>query len=1251
MTGLELAAVFASLLLGLLGVGAVFYWTWRNTGGQAGRRWDDFDEPSAADAPAEPAVIDLVREGSNGKYVYPEQAGQRIPPAAAGPASAGPEAPTAPLQPEPAAQESQAPPLETLAEGETVALADEDAELAAALLDTKALEAEPVAAATSALPPRPEPTPELALESDHERRRVWPAMLVALLLLLLPVLVWLGLGWQSRNDDQRFIVLVAPFREEGSGQVTDTGRALANALVVELNQSLGGRGMAVQVPAPPADGRAAAALLENDAADLLVWGEVRPGGLLDRPSVRPTVYYRPTGIYAPVAFDGYNGRFAPPPLTQLSDVPINAGVVLPALVDALDAYARGEMDLAYNQLEALVNEYGLRPALPGALRANILWSRGEYDLASAEYRRALAGAGPELPFLLNNLAAVQLDAGLADNPNDPGELSDATNTLAQALQSPGAEAVPAIRINRATAALYRNEPEVALRELVALPANFPRPLVALLTEAAAIRACNRAEFPNLALCGDLDAAEALLAQARELTNHEAALAPAEFRNLIATRLRGVVEEQQQLLTVSRLLSARGSPLDGPLEWELEVIGPLDSDDLRPIAERFEPITEDTQALAQAWRSLNVASDAAGKPIRASIADGQAGRIEYESLRQRYLEALLLVEAGRANPPATAGFLRGLWNGLFGRYGGPARAIRLLGQPELLASYEMEVQLGRAHRLLGNTAEALAAQNLAREFEPDRPEPLFYLAELAYDAGEVDRSVDLLRQAIGLDAGYFPARQRIARIELNRSNPVAALEQLRWLSANRASFGTDLIYAETLHRLGPAYYAEAETVLRRWESLHVSALLELGRLYRSGGRLEASADVLGRAVGQEAGAMAHYEYGRTLAALGRPQEAAAQYELAGEADGDMAPAYVALAELYSGPLDNREQAIRNYQRALDTNTSDPGLLVNVGDAFLKFGQPDEAYVAYERARRANPNDPLLYQKLALAALEQNRPGRARTHAQEALARNPNLAEARVALGEIARREGQFSQAADLFAQALQLDGSLEEAYLGLGRTSGDQGDWRGALTHFQRAVATNPENYLTHFWLAEAYVRQPQPDYTSAIAAYAASLSRFGEFPEATFGLAQAYYGLGQNQDAWNYLDRALTLKPRYAEALLLRGKLYQELGDLNNAMADYNESIRINDDIAESFYRRGQMYLQSNQIEQAQRDLARAVRLQDNFAEAHYWLGRAYFAEANYQAALDAFERALQLRPDYAEVQNYRDQTRQRLESERAAAR
>ena len=97
----------------------------------------------------------------------------------------------------------------------------------------------------------------------------------------------------------------------------------------------------------------------------------------------------------------------------------------------------------------------------------------------------------------------------------------------------------------------------------------------------------------------------------------------------------------------------------------------------------------------------------------------------------------------------------------------------------------------------------------------------------------------------------------------------------------------------------------------------------------------------------------------------------------------------------------------------------------------------------------------------------------------------------------------------------------------GRSQANSGNWSRAIALFRKAVEQDSENY-------------------KALNMLGFSLRRSGKHQEAI----QAY-------------NRALTIKPNYAQALEYRGKAHLGVGDRRAALADYKKLVRLRSPLAE----------------------------------------------------------------------------------------
>ncbi|MBO9341681.1 MAG: tetratricopeptide repeat protein [Roseiflexus sp.] len=1061
-------------------------------------------------------------------------------------------------------------------------------------------------------------------------------LLVVSILLVLPRLLP-----ETRADE--LTVLVAPFHETG-GVSGATGRRAAVELA-DLLATTSGPGVTVRsVDVVPDDLAAAQALMHTQRADLLIWGEITTGGMIDAPTLTPIVIYAPEGIQASYSLDGFVGRFAFPSVYPLATQPINGRVVIPRLVRALADYKRGAYSDAiatFDELER--NHSALRPGLLRTLRAVIWWARGDYEQSVGEFQRAIASmpdASPvELARLYASLGAVQYDMG------DPASRESFNRAIAL-LQG---QDLGALRYSLALEELRSGDPAAAAVSLEQARRLLPPSTPLLVTLARAYR-----------LDGQLEAAAEILNAAARQIDADDRDVPSDLRPLVSARLRASVQSERALLRLAQLVNARG-----PLLWELDVTPPPWRQDRTPPSPEteLEAILGDLSlalreatTLNQEWNKRAATADTEQRRVDSSIATHQARRADLALRQHRFWLAAVEVELARLRDTRPPTGVAAIWAGLTRTWSPATDALRQIDILEKTQPGSAELTLLRGKSLVVNDRldEARTAFETAARLAPDRPEPLFHQALLIVPQNR-EQARQLLAMALDRDPNYFPARIRLAELAEEDQRWQEALIHRRWLAEQHPGDDEALALARTLRLSGPEGYAEAEqTLLPLVERNDADAIIEMSRLYRAAGRNDAARSVLeqGRqntARSAPAFADLSHELGQVLLDLGDIPLAERQFEAAVNSNPRHVPAHLALAQL-ARRAGNDRAAARRYEAALDAGASDPAVLEQIGTTLLELREYNAAVMAYERAIAQQPASATLRYGAALAYLGVGRLDAAYESARRALERRNVYPEALALLGDIALQRGKLAEAEQQYRAALQQNPSLAAAHIGLGRVAATGGNWSIAAGHFLNAVQGDPQSPDALLWLGEARLRTD--DIDGAIAAYSEALHLRDNFPEAYFGLAQAEYGAGRIEDALRNATRALELRPRYAEAALLLGKIYERQGYSTRALEAYKRAIDINPRLAEPHYRRALLLIRTDRLNEAREELEVATRLDPNFAEAHYWLGRVYFAQRNVQAALNRFREAVNRQGGvYPEARYYQGLAEEQLGDLNAAIR
>ena len=133
--------------------------------------------------------------------------------------------------------------------------------------------------------------------------------------------------------------------------------------------------------------------------------------------------------------------------------------------------------------------------------------------------------------------------------------------------------------------------------------------------------------------------------------------------------------------------------------------------------------------------------------------------------------------------------------------------------------------------------------------------------------------------------------------------------------------------------------------------------------------------------------------------------------------------------------------------------------------------------------------------------------------------------------------------------------------------------------------------------------------------------------------ASLYY-LNRVGEALASYDRALAIKPDYAEAWHNRGNALRDLKRFGEALASYDKALAINPDNAEALNNRGAPLYYLNRVEEALASYDRALAINPDYVEALHSRGTIQWKEGQrYEAAISDLEKAVSIDPDYPYAQ------------------
>jgi tetratricopeptide (TPR) repeat protein len=314
--------------------------------------------------------------------------------------------------------------------------------------------------------------------------------------------------------------------------------------------------------------------------------------------------------------------------------------------------------------------------------------------------------------------------------------------------------------------------------------------------------------------------------------------------------------------------------------------------------------------------------------------------------------------------------------------------------------------------------------------------------------------------------------------------------------------------------------------------------------------------------------------------------------------------------------------RSTSRPL-SSTQDP--LLDEAYALYTQKRLDEAIAVYNRALQTNTTNPQGWQGYGLTQRLRGLHEDALSSFERALQLDPGLVTSWNGKGSVLARLRRHQDALDAFEHALQLDPQNAAAWNGKGAALNAMGRSKQAMDAVDMALRYDRQ--LVQAWYNKGLLLYENGRFREAERAYQEALNLDNRYAQAYFGRGQSLYALQRMRQALQMFDQAVQKDPDYAEAWNRRGNVLDEMGDTTRALQSYEKALQVDPHYAPAWSGKGGVLRQLGQYFDALKVYNFALDIDPNFALAWNGKGNTLYNMRNFHEALAAYERALKLNP------------------------
>ncbi|WP_449416262.1 tetratricopeptide repeat protein [Phormidium nigroviride] len=274
----------------------------------------------------------------------------------------------------------------------------------------------------------------------------------------------------------------------------------------------------------------------------------------------------------------------------------------------------------------------------------------------------------------------------------------------------------------------------------------------------------------------------------------------------------------------------------------------------------------------------------------------------------------------------------------------------------------------------------------------------------------------------------------------------------------------------------------------------------------------------------------------------------------------------------------------------------------------------------------------YKKRAEAYLLQGNFREAIASCQLALKIRPDFIQAYVTLGNALQGQGKMDAAIRAYEQALDFEPNYAEVRANIGSMYFKMGHLEKAIVYYQQAIALKPDLAGVYWNLGKVFQKQGKSEEAIAYFQKTSDINPHVVGADFHFNLANTLLTEGKRDEAIQSYQRAIAVKPDWAEAYANIGSARMQQGNLEEAIQYYRKAIAIKPQLEALHFNIANALLHQGKYEEAISNYQEAIKHKPDWPDAIANMGNAFSMQGKLEEAIATYQQALVYKPDWAEV-------------------